>query len=41
VNTRSVIAHNNTINLDEINVMAAEYNFRGWLFDPRPLSELP
>jgi len=27
VNTRSMMAHNNTMKLDEINVLAAEYNF--------------
>jgi len=27
VNTRSMIARNNTMKLDEINVLAAEYNF--------------
>jgi len=27
VNTRSMIAHNNTVKLDEINVLATEYNF--------------
>ena len=27
VNTRSVLAHNNTTKLDEIELLAAEYNF--------------
>jgi len=27
VNTRSLVAHNNTIKVDEIDILAAEYNF--------------
>jgi len=27
VNTRSILAHNNTTKLDEIELLAAEYNF--------------
>jgi len=40
VNTRSVLAHNNTTNLDEIELLAAEYNFtvvyltETWLDNP-------